>query len=75
MPAAVHTDLGPRLEAAGKAVRDAESKLAQERELRRLLVVQAVEEGMAQRQVARHLGGGTGLVHKILAKPDPEDED
>lgn len=74
MPAVVHTDLTPRLQAAAAAVRDAESKLAQERELRRRLVVQAVDEGMPQRQVARALGGGTGLVSKILATPEPEED-
>jgi hypothetical protein len=68
------TELGPRLEAAARAVADAESKLAAERELRRRLVVQAADEGVPMREIARRLGGGTGLVSKILAKPDPDDE-
>lgn len=67
-------DLTPRLEAAARAVRDAESSLRNERELRRRLVVQAADEGMPHRAIARALGGGTGLVSKILATPEPEEE-
>jgi hypothetical protein len=71
----VATDLGPRLEAAARAVADAESKLRNERELRRRLVNQAVDEGMSYRQIGKALGGGTGLVSKIVSTAGPEDED
>lgn len=75
MPAAVVPDLTPRLEASARAVADAESKLRHERELRRRLVNDAVDEGMSQRAIARALGGGTGLVSKILATPEPDEEE
>jgi DNA-binding NarL/FixJ family response regulator len=75
MPAVIHTDLGPRLESAQAAVKSAEVLLANERELRRRLVLQAVDEGMSQREVARKLKIGTGGLSKILATPDPEDDD
>lgn len=73
VPTTVVPDLSPRLAAAARAVADAESKLAHERELRRRLVNDAVDEGMSQRAIARALGGGTGLVSKILATPEPEE--
>lgn len=66
-------DLTPRLERAAAAVRDAENSLRNEREIRRRLVVQAADEGMPHRAIARALGGGTGLVSKILATPEPEE--
>lgn len=66
-------DLTPRLEASARALRDAESAVRNERELRRRLVVQAADEGMPHRAIARALGGGTGLVSKILATPEPEE--
>jgi uncharacterized protein (UPF0261 family) len=71
-------DYAPRITAAAKAVADAEHALAAERELRRRVVVDAVEDGMSQRGVAAALkaggAGGTGLVHKILATAPPEDD-
>lgn len=73
-PKPVVPDLTPRLEAAAAAVRDSEGKLRHERELRRRLVWQAWQEGMSARAIARTLGGGTGLVSKILATPAPEEE-
>lgn len=73
MPTQVVSDLTPRLEAAARAVADAESSLRNERELRRRLVNEAVDEGMSQRAIARALGGGTGLVSKILATPEPDE--
>jgi hypothetical protein len=73
MPTTVANDLLPRIEKAAAAVRDAESALRNERELRRRLVHEAADAGVAMRAIAAALGGGTGLVSKILATPDPED--
>jgi hypothetical protein len=74
MPSVVHEDLTPRLEKAGRSVREAELHLAAERELRRQLVVRAADQGMPQRQIAAAIGGGTGLVSKILATPAPDED-
>ncbi len=74
MPAPVAHDLLPRIEAAAKAVRDSEKLLQADREVRRRLVHEAADAGVAHRAIARALGGGTGLVSKILATPDPEDD-
>jgi hypothetical protein len=69
-------DLTPRLAAVQRAVEDDESSLRDNRELRRRLVVQAADEGMPHRAIGRALGGkGTGLVSKILAKPDPDEDE
>lgn len=67
-------NFGPRLEAAAAAVRAAETHLADERELRRRIVNEATDAGLPARTIARHLSGGTGLVSKILAKREPDDE-
>lgn len=69
------TDLTKRLEAAQRAVVAHEKALSNERELRRRLVVQAIDEGMPYRAVAAALGVGTGAVSKIVSKPDPDDEE
>lgn len=68
-------DLLTRISSAADDVRDAVRALNSRREQRRQLVVQAADEGISQRQIAAALGGGTGLVTKILAKPDPEVEE
>jgi DNA-directed RNA polymerase specialized sigma24 family protein len=66
--------LPERLRQSQQDVDDADRALAHRREHRRRLVVQVLDEGvMTQRQVAKALGRGTGLVHKILTKGDPED--
>jgi hypothetical protein len=68
--------LPERLRRTQTDVDDAESALRHRRELRRRLVVRTLDEGvMSQRQVARALGKGTGLVHKILTQPDPGEAD
>ncbi len=64
----------PRLERAADACRAAEKALRDERELRRRIVNEATDAGMSARAVARALGGGTGLVSKILAQPEPEEQ-
>jgi hypothetical protein len=67
--------LPERLKQVQQDVDDAEAAVKHRREQRRALVVQVVDEGvMSQRQVAAALGKGTGLVAKILATPDPDDE-
>lgn len=63
----------PRLEAAAQGCRDAEKNLRDERELRRRIVNEAWDAGMSARAIARALGGGTGLVSKILAQPEPDE--
>lgn len=66
--------LPERLRQSQQDVDDAEKALRLRRAQRWELVHQVVDEGvMSQRQVARALGRGTGLVHKILAAPDPNE--
>lgn len=68
------TGLPARLHQSQADVDDAERALKLRREQRRQLVVRTVDEGvMSQRQIARALGRGTGLVHKILAADDPDE--
>jgi AcrR family transcriptional regulator len=74
MTATVVHDLLPRIEAAAKAVRDSENLIRAERETRRRLVHAAADAGVSMRAIARALGGGTGLVSKILSTPDPDEE-
>jgi hypothetical protein len=73
MAATVANDLLPRIEKAAKEVRDSEKLLRADRETRRRLVVEAADSGIAHRAIARALGGGTGLVSKILGTPEPEE--
>jgi hypothetical protein len=63
----------PRLEAAAAACRAGEKALLDERELRRRIVNEATDAGMSARAIARALGGGTGMVSKILAQTGPEE--
>jgi hypothetical protein len=72
--APVESDLTPRLEAANRACKSAETALRNERELRRRLVNEAIDAGMSYGAVAKALGGTRGLVSKILAKPEPVEE-
>jgi predicted XRE-type DNA-binding protein len=66
--------LPARLRRVQTDVDDAEAALALRRELRRQLVHETLDAGaMSQRQVARALGRGTGLVSKILGDPGPEE--
>jgi hypothetical protein len=74
MPEPIAHDLLPRIEAAAKAVRDTEKLIAGDRETRRRLVHQAADAGVSMRAIARALGGGTGLVSKILSNPGPVEE-
>lgn len=69
------TELSERIKAAQRAVKSQETALFNDRELRRRLVVQAIDEGYPYREIARWLGTGTGAVSKIAAKPDPDDEE
>lgn len=67
--------LPERLRQSQLDVDDAEKALTNRREQRRQLVTRAIDEGtMSQRQVARALGRGTGLVSKILATPEPQED-
>lgn len=76
-PAGDVSSLPERLRTVQEDVEDAEHALAARREQRRRLVVQVVDEGvMSQRQVARALGDKSpGLVVKILATPEPDDDE
>lgn len=65
------TNLEPRARAAQKAVNDARAHLEQELELRRRIVVEAVDQGVPYRTVGAWLGLGTGAVSKIVATPEP----
>jgi len=70
MPKTVVPDLTPRLEAAGKAVADARNHLESERELLRLAVHDAAQEGMSYRAIARAIRGSVALVGKLLGTGD-----
>lgn len=72
MPQQVITDLVPRLNAARDAVRDAREVLAAELQKRDQLIVNAIDEGMAQRAVASHAGVSGTRVVAVLAGSDPE---
>ncbi len=67
--------LAERLEAAGRAVRSAQGQLANELELRRRVVHEAADQGMPMREIGRRIGGGTGMVSKILSNAGREDEE
>lgn len=70
--------LPERIEQSQLDVDDVEKALRLRREQRRRLVVHAIDSGsMTQRQVARALRRGTGLVHKILTQPEwvPDEEE
>lgn len=71
----VATELPARLSAAARGVADARSSLANQKELLRQVVVQALDEGMTYRAVGKAIGGSTGLVSKIVATPEPTEED
>lgn len=68
------TDLQELVAKAQRAVKAGEKALASERELRRRRVVEAVDAGYPYREIARWLGGGTGMVSKIVSTPEPEEE-
>lgn len=65
-------DYGPRLKAAGEAVRDA--RKAWELRVRQLheLVVEAVDEGMTQRKAAEYAGVSQAHVNRILTESQPD---
>lgn len=65
--------LPDRLREVQQDVEDAEAALELRRQMRRELVVETIDAGaMTQRQVARALGKGPGLVHKLLAQSAEE---
>lgn len=67
--------LPDRLRTVQEDVEDAEAALAHRRRMRRELVVETIDSGaMTQRQVARAMGKGPGLVHKLLAASAAEEE-
>lgn len=68
----VLSDLTPRLEAAANAVKDAELEYRLALEQRDALVVQAVDEGMQQRRVAKAAGVSQPHVIRILARSEPD---
>lgn len=71
----MEADLPTRLRQSQTDVDDAEAATKLRREQRRKLVHQVVDDKlMSAREVAAALGKGTGLVSKILATPDPEEE-
>ncbi len=71
-PSEVRLDLSPRLEAAAAAVRDAKEALQLKLEQRDQLIVQAVDEGMQQRVVARLAGVSQTRVIAVLAGSQPD---
>lgn len=59
-----------RLQAACDAVSDALARLKNERRLRNRAIVQAIDGGMSQNQVARYAGVTQPTIVKVLADPD-----
>lgn len=71
-PRAVLSDLTPRLEAAARAVKDAEVEYKLSLEQRDTLVVQAIDEGMTGRRVAQAAGVSQPHIIRILARSEPD---
>jgi hypothetical protein len=72
-PKPVVEDLKPRLSAAATAVADARTAYRLRVKALKELVVQAVEEGMAQREIAKAAGyASAGRITQILAEGDDE---
>ena len=59
-------DMGPRLAAASKAVKDSRAALNDDLELRNELIEAAVDHGMSQRKVAAVAGVSLSLVTWVL---------
>ncbi|MBN9373907.1 MAG: hypothetical protein J0I40_00650 [Cellulomonas sp.] len=75
MPTPVLTDMKPRLEAAARAVHDAEDNLKDARTLRNELIVAAVDHGMSQRAVAKITGLTISRVNAVWGfGPEQSDE-
>lgn len=72
MSQTVLPDMGPRLEAASAAVRDARDALQLRIEAFHELIVTAVDEGMSQRAVARHAGVSQPHVNRLLTNSQPD---
>lgn len=72
MQQSVLADLTPRLEAAARAVKDAQVELALALEARNELIVQAVDEGMAQTKVAAAAQVSQPQVVRVLAASEPD---
>lgn len=68
----VLADLPARLKAAAADVADAKGAWEHALKLRDELVVQAVDEGMTQRQVAKLIGVHFGRITPILAGSQPD---
>ncbi|NUP79734.1 MAG: hypothetical protein HOV96_19535 [Nonomuraea sp.] len=59
-----------RLQAARDAVSEALARLKSERQLRNRAIVQAIDGGMSQNQVAKWAGVTQPTIVKVLADPD-----
>lgn len=70
-PQEVLGDLTPRLEAAARAVADAQDHLRKEQARRNALIVQAVDEGMNHGAVARASGVSRTRVLGLLVESQP----
>lgn len=75
MPQPVLTDMKTRLEAAGREVRETKEAHSDALELRNELIVAAVDQGMAQRAVARAAGVSISRVTAVLLWAGGDDED
>jgi hypothetical protein len=73
VPKTVVEDLKPRIEAAAAAVADSRMKYRLDVKTLKRLVVQAVDERVSQREIAKWAGyKSTSRVTQILAEPDDE---
>lgn len=74
MPSTVLEDLAPRLKKAREAADDARDAYRLRMATLKRLVVQAVEEGMSQREVAKAAGyASAGRITAILADSGDDD--
>lgn len=74
MPEPVLTDMNPRLEKASREVEDSRDIYAAARQRRNRLIIAAVDNGMAQRAVARVCGLTPARISAILLRGDDEED-
>lgn len=71
-PHVVLEDLIPRLKAAARAVADTRDAHEAALELRKALVVRAVDQGTSQQAIADAIGVRKGRISAILASSQPD---
>lgn len=74
-PAPVLQPMPKRLREAAARVRELSAPVDDARRDLNQLVVEAIDEGMSQREVAACIGVAKARIHAILTKSDPDDDD